>query len=647
MKCFLVLLFLMIFSFTKVDNDSLDKAKVNLLSEDEITEDEILKFCFSQYYAGINKFANSAYIDTFYSSDEEKYLTSLSFCDIEIYQDAMAYTNYCYNLSAPEEILFEEGNIYYFKDYVDSDQADKSPSFYLTKMFEVIYGVNIYKIGRCSNINYDDFSEDSIDYEDYNSREQDMLRIINNNFNNIINEDNKYDEFYVFYPNETITLHKKENINLDDFGWRYKWSSVDEGAENYILNDFGYYIYSRTILEHPSYVEFNNPSFIIDVNNPISYEDLKAQITATDPTDGDLTNKIVFSNNTYILEENKIAVGKYSFDASVTDSYGNTSTKTFNVVVVDIDAPTLNTTEIKTRYNVILSDEDIINMLDFQDNYSSKENISYNFTKHKYRTANVTRGFKAVGRYSMTIELIDEFSNKASYNFTIVVFDDVPPVVSVPEVVISYTSKRLTLDEIKALYVAEDEYCPTLFNNTVFDYDGYKVSKKVRDFRFGIYVEDNYQNDLEVVFIVRVVDDDFPIIDYNKDYLIITSENEKLTQERIVDLLLSKEEQENVVLTSIESEYFTNNNEIGSYNVLVKGYNINTNEEINIKGTINVLDSLKTEINEDIKEIETNFLMTIWENNKLGVIVFGVVFLILILFIIYFIIKKHPKKDKK
>ena len=69
--------------------------------------------------------------------------------------------------------------------------------------------------------------------------------------------------------------------------------------------------------------------------------DPKANVTASDAEDGNITNKIVVTENTV----NVNAAGTYKVTYSVTDSNNNTVTKSINVVVKENNAPVINASD--------------------------------------------------------------------------------------------------------------------------------------------------------------------------------------------------------------------------------------------------------------------------------------------------------------
>lgn len=90
-----------------------------------------------------------------------------------------------------------------------------------------------------------------------------------------------------------------------------------------------------------NYPTITGPTYIINVDNPLTLEQIKSQLKATDPTEGDITDRIEIINCNYILVNGKIDKGIYSFTAKVSDSAGNETTKDFTILVRDAVAPTI------------------------------------------------------------------------------------------------------------------------------------------------------------------------------------------------------------------------------------------------------------------------------------------------------------------
>jgi hypothetical protein len=91
-----------------------------------------------------------------------------------------------------------------------------------------------------------------------------------------------------------------------------------------------------------------NAVWYSNVDNPDSLATIKASLSATDETDGDLTSSITLVSDGYT--GNTTTVGNYILRYEVSDAAGNTSYFNVEVRVVDIEDPIINLTGSSTYY---------------------------------------------------------------------------------------------------------------------------------------------------------------------------------------------------------------------------------------------------------------------------------------------------------
>ena len=93
---------------------------------------------------------------------------------------------------------------------------------------------------------------------------------------------------------------------------------------------------------------------VVDINSPISLQDIKERYVAYDNTDGLITNKIIFETE---YDISSIQIGTYDLYVSVTNSLGYTTSFLDQILVRDFSKPTINF--IEETITIDLSTDDI------------------------------------------------------------------------------------------------------------------------------------------------------------------------------------------------------------------------------------------------------------------------------------------------
>lgn len=158
--------------------------------------------------------------------------------------------------------------------------------------------------------------------------------------------------------------------------------------------------------------------YLINVDNPDSVADLKATLTATDDTDGDLTSNITVSRDLY--SGNEDTLGDYEVDFSVTDNAGNNTTVTVTFRVVDVVDPIINLlggTTINVEYGTSFSDP----------GYTASDNYDPSVTVNVTGSVNDS----VLGTYTLYYNATDSTGNTATQRTrTVIVEDTTKPVIS-------------------------------------------------------------------------------------------------------------------------------------------------------------------------------------------------------------------------
>lgn len=240
-----------------------------------------------------------------------------------------------------------------------------------------------------------------------------------------------------------VTSYNSVNKNIDRMG-------TDEDLFRGIANHT-FYLGQTNYPSDNNYPTITGPTYIINVDNPLTLEQIKSQLKATDPTEGDITDRIEIINCNYILVNGKIDKGIYSFTAKVSDSAGNETTKDFTILVRDAVAPTITAKTKTTGNSTCLSDTELRSLFTATDNYDDSRDLTYEYDLSDYKN-----NYKKVGTYTISCKVTDDSGNSSSKTTTITVTDTTKPVISGVNKTTG-NSTCLSQTELKTLFTYSDD----------------------------------------------------------------------------------------------------------------------------------------------------------------------------------------------
>lgn len=196
-----------------------------------------------------------------------------------------------------------------------------------------------------------------------------------------------------------------------------------------------------------------NKTHIVNVDHPISIEEIKSRYQAVDNVDKDITSKITFDTNYY---KNHFDIGTYYVYVTITDENNNTATAMDTIQVIDFVPPQLNLSkevheiEVHTPFTT----KEAKAFFSATDNFSTGWNLGIYFTdlyQDQYNT---------VGTYTISAYARDHGLNRSeTKELEIRVVDTTKPVISLAAGGDTIISNRiLTENEIKALLQVTDNY---------------------------------------------------------------------------------------------------------------------------------------------------------------------------------------------
>lgn len=201
----------------------------------------------------------------------------------------------------------------------------------------------------------------------------------------------------------------------------------------------------------------------------------------------------------------KSLVGEYRpVVYAASDIYGNTSTATFYLRLVDYKAPTIrknNDNDISFSYT-LLSKEMILEYFTIFDNHilDSVELIDLDLIEAR----------KTMGQHNFRIKATDRSNNISYYESKFLIVDDVPPVVTSPLRINTSVSEVLNVEQIKGMFKSEDEVDGTDLKITVDGKEYFDNAKKPGTYYITYKAVDKANNTTSKRVPVIVSDDNGP-----------------------------------------------------------------------------------------------------------------------------------------
>lgn len=300
------------------------------------------------------------------------------------------------------------------------------------------------------------------------------------NYNTV---DAKYSLISGLYTNSYVPI--LETINSDGNKW-YK-VPVNLTGNN---NSYGYTLASApgvAISLSTSVVENNSPVIKAVDKEILEGEEFNAldNVTATDIEDGNITNKIIVTNNSV---NNKIP-GTYVVTYQVTDSKNATTTKTIKVTVNKNNPPEIITTDKTITQNKDFNPLAEVTAIDKEDGDLT----------NKLKVIENTVDTEKLGIYKVIYEVADRLSKKTTKEIKVEVVEDQKPIIDAKDRVITKNNKFNPLTNV----TASDKEDGDLTNNIKV------IQNNVDTKELGLYkvtfqVEDSHGNKTEKTITVEV-----------------------------------------------------------------------------------------------------------------------------------------------
>lgn len=276
------------------------------------------------------------------------------------------------------------------------------------------------------------------------------------NTNDLCNYNNEF-EIKKFYFNDTFIKVDNSVIKIACFGQKYEKIKIRIDKDYFkpydnVYSQELYNVTNETDIEKivyilnstdPSYYDKEKPVFELnkniytDISNPIQLDSIIKSVKAIDSYCGDLSDRIKVIDENY----NPKLVGEYFVKLSVTDDFNNTATEEIRIHVVDFYPPVISG---KNYYEVgivkYITIDEIVEALEISDNSGIAPTIKI--------TDGYTPNKNKVGEYKVLVHAIDGVYNESSYEITINVIDDMPPVITGNDMNIKMSENK-SIDNLK------------------------------------------------------------------------------------------------------------------------------------------------------------------------------------------------------
>ena len=322
----------------------------------------------------------------------------------------------------------------------------------------------------------------------------------------------------------------------------------------------------------------SNTTYVTDVDNPITVDDIKSKLIAYDLVDGDVSSTITVTSDNYSGNEHKL--GSYDVEFSAHDNSNNQSTLRVNIEVKDSKGPSIVGPDI-LRYSYTQKKElsEILANFTATDNYD--ESVELTVNSDTYST-----NYSHPGMYKIILKSQDSSSNVTTKEVAIEVYDDVAPVITGSSTLTKSTSVVLTAQDILKQYTANDEIDgPCKLTIEEDNYSG--NASKVGEYTLTLSATDKTGNKGTFKVTIMVKDDIAPVW-YTPKTIIHVQDTIQLSKKDVINVLINQDElPKNYSSITLTSNYVFDGEEKVEINSSVSSESVQ-DEIINLPGVYNM-----------------------------------------------------------
>lgn len=357
------------------------------------------------------------------------------------------------------------------------------------------------------------------------------------------------------------------------------------------------------------------------LSNPLSIQNILAQIIAHDNVDNDVNKNLYIVSDQYGPSKN--FVGIYSLVIGCYDSFGNESIPyIIKIEVIDNVAPSISG---PNRFNSYLSNpltlSEIKNKLISLDNHDGNITNSIEIIYENY-LSNIDK----LGIYTITFISKDN-SDNYSPNFTIEItnVDDVSPVIEGENYYLTLTNKKLSILSLQYSLNAIDNVDGNISHLIELNEDTYSSNYNTPGTYFLTYYVADKSGNISIPFKIKItVNEDMSFIQSINNSTIYIS-TQKLASDSDILSMLNIFNDEYSSITTLENNYYTNYKNIGNYKIVYELTNTDFTHEyltVNI-ATYNEEQEKKEEIiKEKKKETIFSYIVTFFTSLFQNIVLF-------------------------
>ena len=397
--------------------------------------------------------------------------------------------------------------------------------------------------------------------------------------NKVLSNNGYYVDISSIYNSyEFIGIYNPDYNSSSDFA--FGLGMADDYGEEPEISGISFYSISEIDVQKPTITGTNN--FIVNINNPLSLDEILSHVSAVDETDGPV--EVYFDSCDY--DPIDAQLGAYDAVIAAQDKAGNEATYDIVIHVVDIDKPVYQSGQLSytTNYKTQIPLDTIKNALKFTDNVDSE--FTLNVTSDTY-----TASYNKVGQYQVKVTATDKSDNVSNEVVVMInVVDDIKPTINGESTIQANSDTKLSESQILEHFTASDEYCTTA-TLSIENYNDYANKYNVvGDYQLTIKATDTYGNYSTKSVTIHVNDKNKPTFtggtqSYDVSY------DAPISLDTIKGALnFSDDVDDELTITVTSDGYTAHSGEVGSYQVKVTATDKSGNVSDEVVVTINVYD---------------------------------------------------------